>query len=259
MSDYNSQLPVRSKQDADERVQIKIVDEANPDTQQATVDTDKNVKVGVYGDRTDDQADIALALSEEGKSVVRGDYEADDSSEPSSVGLIVSSKQASPDQTHQLVRPTGLQGTTDNTIHAMHVALTDEAANPYSGSNPMPVTLEASEGTEVEEFDEAVDIAKDATDDHDYTVTALKTFSGSKIWASASGKMKIEVQLETAAASGIFNTKYVGFNSTANPNICISLEKIGLEQVAGAIVKIIRTNLDNQTQSLYSTIVGVEA
>ena len=49
MADYDSGLPIRSEADGtDERVQVKIVDKTNPDTQQATVDTDDNLKVGVY-------------------------------------------------------------------------------------------------------------------------------------------------------------------------------------------------------------------
>ena len=78
MADYDSGLPIRSEADGtDERVHVKIVDGATP-SQMATVDTDLNVKVGVYGDRADDGADVALLLSEEGRANGRGDYEFDE-------------------------------------------------------------------------------------------------------------------------------------------------------------------------------------
>lgn len=144
-----------------------------------------------------------------------------------------------------------------STSGKMDVALNDEAGNPFTAANPLPVSLEESSGDEKVEFDQADSIAKDASDNHDYTVTAAKTMLLSKIWCSASGKARFEVQFEDGPAAGTFTTKWVGFNSTSSPNLDIPAEKIG-KQVAGAIVRIIRTNLDNQAQDLYSTIVGVE-
>lgn len=259
MADYDSGLPIRSEADgADERVQVKIVDKTNPDTQQATVDTDSNVKVGVYGDRADNGADVALQLSEEGKANGRGDYEVDDNSEPNSTGLVAGIRSANNLATDQTEFLTSIEDS-GGTVRALDISLHDEAGEAYSGSNPLPVTFEASEGTEVCDYDTAAAVAKDATDNHDYTVSGGVSFTGSRIWASASGKMKIEVQLETAAASGVFNTFAVAFNSTSNPNIDLPLDKICGGQVTGAIVRIIRTNLDNQPQDLYSTIVGIEA
>jgi len=135
--------------------------------------------------------------------------------------------------------------------------LFDETGAAYTALNPLPVSLEESGGDEVVDYNTASAIAKNATSNHDYTVTALKTLLLEELWCSASGKMKVEVQFETAAASGVFNTRWVGFNSTSNPNIRIPSDRIG-KQVAGAIVRIIRTNLDNQAQDLYSTISGIE-
>lgn len=257
MADYDSSLPIRSEADGtDERVQVKIVDSSNPDTQQSTVDTDGNLHVQVMGDRCDDNAEVALLLSEQGRPNGRGDYEVDDNSCPDTSGLIAHNRSATHDDTQLAMRPTAVAGA-DNS-HNLDVALHDEAGQPYSSSNPLPVTLEASEGAEVCDYDTASSIAKDATSNHDYTVTAATTFTQLKIWASASGKMKVEVQMETAAASGVFNTIMVGFNSTANPNIDMSYGLNRCQQVAGAIIRIIRTNLDNQAQDLYSTINGVE-
>ncbi len=127
-----------------------------------------------------------------------------------------------------------------------------------SPTNPLPVFVSVdSPGVEVNDYNTAAAVAAGATSNHDYTVTALKTLYLDQINASGSGKMKIEVQIETAAASGVFNSKFVEFNSTADPNMQISL-KSSITVVAGARVRIIRTNKDNQAQDVYSTISGNE-
>ena len=85
---------------------------------------------------------------------------------------------------------------------------------------------------------------------HDYTVTALKTLTGEEIVVSASGKIKVQV---------LFNavTKFVAFNSTANPTIIIPLLRT-IKATAGQVVRITITNTDNQSQDVYSTLMGVE-
>lgn len=100
-------------------------------------------------------------------------------------------------------------------------------------------------------------MAAAATSNHDYSVTALKTLSLTSVNASASGKMKIEVQIETASGSGVFNTVLVAFNSTANPNIALTLTNPP-SVVAGAKVRIIRTNRDSAAMDLFTTISGNE-
>lgn len=127
-----------------------------------------------------------------------------------------------------------------------------------SALNPIPVVFSSDpSGTEINDYNTVVAVAANGTSNHDYTVTVAKTFILTQIIASGSGKMKIEVQIETAAGSGTFNTKYVLFNSTANPNINEEF-KSPIQVVAGARVRIIRTNKDNQAQDLYSTISGEE-
>lgn len=127
-----------------------------------------------------------------------------------------------------------------------------------SGLNPIPVTVTSVvAGTSIQNYNTSAALAAAASSNHDYTVTALKTLELARIWASASGKLKIEVQYETAAASGVFNTKFVGFNSTANPNIDITVVS-AFGQVAGARIRVIRTNLDKQAEDVYSTIEGTE-
>lgn len=131
------------------------------------------------------------------------------------------------------------------------------AGTAFSNANPLPVSFSTSPlGTEINNYNTAT-VAAGATSNHDYTVTAGMTFELYQIWAAASGKLKIEVQVETGVATGIFTTKFVGFNSTATPNIDLDLMK-PITVAAGVRVRVIRTNLDNQSQDVYSTISGSE-
>jgi hypothetical protein len=136
--------------------------------------------------------------------------------------------------------------------------LADGSGTYYSATNPIPVAISTNNiGSEINDYNTTAAVVAGASSNHDYTVTAAKTLLLSSIEASASGKMKIEVQIETAAASGVFNTKFVQFNSTANTNMSIKIPD-PISVVAGAKVRIIRTNRDNQSQDVYSTISGQE-
>ena len=67
----------------------------------------------------------------------------------------------------------------------------------------------------------------------------------------------MQVEYETAAASGIFNTFWVGFNSTADPNIPIPVTT-GKTQVTGARIRFVLTNEDKVAMDVYSTLSGTE-
>lgn len=127
-----------------------------------------------------------------------------------------------------------------------------------SATNPVPVTISSAPlGTSVNNYNTASAIAAGATSNHDYVITATKTFQGKKIWASASGLMKIEVQVSPDGL--VFSTLWVGFNSTATPNISIDLEEIVfLDSGVGSKIRVIRTNMDKKPMDVYSTISGTE-
>jgi hypothetical protein len=134
----------------------------------------------------------------------------------------------------------------------------DATGTAFSTSNPLPVIVSSSTpGDEINDYSTAAAVAGGATSNHDYTVTALKTLLLTQIEASASGKMKIEVQVESGVASGSFATKFVQFNSTATPNMSIKLSQ-QITVAAGVRVRIIRTNKDGSAMDLYSSICGVE-
>lgn len=128
-----------------------------------------------------------------------------------------------------------------------------------SGSNPVPVQLAPGvSGTEVNSYNTVSALAANASSNHDYSITAAKTFKGDKFWASASGMLKIEVQ--TSVDGTTFVSKFVGFSSTANPNIAIDLGEVSLSCVnaGGGKIRIIRTNRDKSAMDVYSTICGSE-
>ena len=138
------------------------------------------------------------------------------------------------------------------------IRLFDEDNLPYTADNPLPVTIEESEGDEIHDYDEAVDVVKSGgTSDHDYTVSVGKEFLLSRVLFGGSGRMKVELQIEDGVGAGTFTTKAVAFSSTAKLSDAIELEKT-IKVDAGIIVKVIKTNLDNSDQSLYTTIIGVE-
>lgn len=182
MSDYNSQLPVRSKQDLDERVLIKIQSGENPEASDATA--------------------------------------------------LVTDKQ-------------------------VHTKIFQSDGTDISEQNPLPVAPTESAGDEIEDFNESVDVPSTVSSNHDYTVSSGKSFKSLNVEASASGKARFELQVETSQASGVFETRGVKFNSTAKPNVsfCIKRPK---RVSSGAIIRVVKTNLDEQAQSIYSTINGVE-
>lgn len=100
-------------------------------------------------------------------------------------------------------------------------------------------------------FDTTPSIAPNTpTDVIDYTVTALKTFLLKEAFATASGKIKVEVECAGAIVA-------VGFNSTSNPNVVFNFPS-PVEVVAGDVIKVIVTNKDNSSSDLYAFINGTE-
>jgi hypothetical protein len=255
MSDYDSQLPVRSKQDVDERVLTKIQDGDNPDGANETMTvSEKKAHVRMHG-KDAGGVDRETLHSEEGHVQSNGDYDAVSNTRPSSQGLIASDRAAAPDETTMNKRPTAVAGDDDKV--AIDCAISDSSGNRIDENNPLAVFFSDNPGQEVQDFDRAENVAKNATADHDYTVTAATELRKLNVEASASGKAKFELQIETAPAAGTFDTVGVKFNSTANPNVRFELSS-PKPVAAGVIVKLIKTNLDNGAQDIYSTINGVE-
>ena len=156
----------------------------------------------------------------------------------------------------QTLRVTANQGTPNTAANAWPITITSGGA-VNSPTNPVFVTSSDVVGTPITSYQTVASLAKGASTNMDYTVSAAKTFYTNQIWATSSGKIKVQVEYETAAASGIFNTFWVAFNSTAETNILIPVPN-SKTQVTGARIRIVITNLDNAAMDVYSTLSGTE-
>jgi len=254
MADINSSLPIRSEVDGlDARVQVKVVDATNPNTQQMIVDTDSNAHVESHGN---DPAgvDRVLRLSELGALTPDGVYDVADNTKPGNIGVVASVRDAAPGDTTQTQRLTAV---TNGTKRLLDISLHDENGAVFSPSNPLPVTSVDSEGSEVNDYNTASAVAGGGTSNHDYTVTVAMTLKLSGVRTTASGRMKAEVRIETGVGTNTFNTVAVGFNSTSSPDIWIPFPE-NITVAAGVRVRVVRTNRDLLAQDLYSTIMGHE-
>jgi len=117
-----------------------------------------------------------------------------------------------------------------------------------TNTNPVPVSVvSTTPGTAIQDYHTAT-VAAGASTTFTYTVVATHTFNLERIWASASGKIKALVQNNGT-------TIFVGFNSTANPNIDITV--IAPPTIAaGNTVTVTVTNTDLLAFDVYATIEG---
>lgn len=255
MSDYKSGQPIRSEKDGlDERVHTKMVDYNDPDGVDKQVEvSEKLAHVRNFG-KHPKGTKVELKLSEEGNVNGRGDYDVTTNEDPASAGLIAHERNVAKTDAHQVKRVSAIDSTADTDVTALDVAIRDESGNPYTTENPMPVSVEESEGEEIHEYDaSATPVVKDATDVHTYTVPVGKTLLLEQVLCSASGRSKFEIAVGADAAEV---TKGVRFGSTSMQDSDWTLSRT-LKVPAGHNVKVTRTNRDNQPMDLYTTIVGV--
>lgn len=193
------------------------------------------------------------------KLPVRNDaiYDGSDNVDPSSFGHVAHSRGASIDKTSQDQRVTAIASSDSSNKIALDVAISDSSGDSFSPSNPLSVSVVPAAGDNILDYDSATSIASNASANHDYTISAMTELSELLVLASASGRMKLDIQIETGVAAGTFATVATFFNSTATPNIKAKLPKAII--AAGIILRLVKTNLDNKAQALYSTIQGNEA
>lgn len=124
-------------------------------------------------------------------------------------------------------------------------------STPASITNPVPVSItSASPGTPIQAYLTQASLAAGSTATLTYTVPATHTFSLERIWSSASGKIKTVVQNNGT-------TIFVGFNSTANPNIDMTITAPP-SIAAGVSVTVLITNEDKAAFDVYATVEGVQ-
>jgi hypothetical protein len=132
------------------------------------------------------------------------------------------------------------------------------AGTDVTALNPVPVTVVSTIlGTNINKYNTTVNVAIGASVNHNYAITALKTFTGKMFWISASGKIRADVQ--TSPDGTTFTTFWTGFNSTSDPNISIDLDLLDITDTGtGAVIRIIVTNRDLAVFDVFSTISGIE-
>jgi hypothetical protein len=123
------------------------------------------------------------------------------------------------------------------------------AGADVTSANPVPVSIvSTTAGTAVQNYQTYVNLAAGASTTFTYTVAAGHTFNLERVWSSGSGKIKSLVQNNGS-------TIFVGFNSTANPNIDMTVVVPPLI-AAGNTVTVTITNNDLLAFDVYVTIEG---
>lgn len=186
----------------------------------------------------------------------QGIYNALDNEDASNVALVSHERSATPGQDTQTQRNTSILSTDGRNVTALDCAISDSEGNAITEQNPLPVFISRNPGIEVIVPNESVDVAKDATANVDYTVTAAMTLKDITFDGSASGKARFSVLKETGVGAGTYTRIDTKFNSTAFPNVKFELPKLEVE--AGVKIRIAVTNLDSQAQSIYTLLQGIE-
>lgn len=150
----------------------------------------------------------------------------------------------------------GMEVDTDNDAH-VKAKLRDDAGNPFGiEANPVYTVIGDDPADEVFDYQTSAAVAKDATVNHDYTVTALKTMKGVQMVVSSSGEFKVELMRETGVAAGTYDTILTAFAQASSPLVDITIQRI-LQVAAGVNIRIAITNRDN-ARDVYSTLLGME-
>jgi len=129
----------------------------------------------------------------------------------------------------------------------------DTAANSETNPIFVKVVTTSTSASEIHNYDTTAAVAKDATDNHDYTV-ANTTFLLQSVLVAASGAMKVEIQTGPVAS---LVTQAVIFTSGSKPTEQIVFNPpIEVPATSTGTVRLIRRNDDNQAMDVYSTIIG---
>lgn len=146
----------------------------------------------------------------------------------------------------------------DASTDSVKAWLVDQAGNAFSEANPLAVTTVESAGTEVNDYDDANEVAGGSAVNHDYTVTAGKTLKFTQFHFASAGKAKFTVSIETGVASGTFTKKFTRFTGPSGNGSDSPIIKEPISVAAGVRVRIEKTNLESSATDLYTTICGHE-
>ena len=148
-------------------------------------------------------------------------------------------------------------GQVDIAAQSLTAVKISKDANANSETNPIWVKVtDTVSGAEQHDYDTAAAVASDASSNHDYTVTATKTFLLKSVIAAASGAMKIEIQVGPVASLA---TVAVAFTNAADLTEQIVFDPpVEVPDTSTGTIRVIRTNRENKAMDVYSTIIGSE-
>lgn len=173
-----------------------------------------------------------------------------------STRLVVDGSQVTqPISAASLPLPTG--AATETTLAALNAKFNSLGQKTMANSAPVvlasdqsaiPVTFTPTVTVELPQYNTAASLAANASSTQTYSPGATVSLDG--VDASASGQMKIEIQWGTTGAEA---TKAVFFTSKGDLSKSWRLPNpVSITNTMS--VKVIRTNMDNQAQDVYSTI-----
>jgi len=155
-----------------------------------------------------------------------------------------------------LVPTQGMEIDTDKDAH-VKAKLRDDTGAPFgTEDNPVYIVPGDDPADEIIDYQTTASLAKNATAEHDYIVSAGKTLKGILLLVSASGEFKVALFRETGVATGIFDTLFTAFAQASSPFINVNFDR-GVQVAAGTKLTVVITNRDN-VQDVYSTILGIE-
>lgn len=253
------------KDQADGRVHSKIMGNASSAVLAATaeyqviVDADGCFWAEMHGNNPAG-GDTKLRMAENGSITIDGVYHAANNSDPGNTGLVGMDRNDTPVDSHQIHRITAKQSA-DGAVRCIDISLHDEAGEVFSKDNPLPVSIEESEGGEIHDPNTADDVAKDAVSNHDYIVLAGKTLMLKKVIVDASGDGQWDLQIGDGATptEGFIRLMRTWSSASKRGDMDWSLAPFKITAVADPrTLRLIKKNIDNSIQDLESLFVGVE-
>lgn len=241
MSDVNSSLPIRTEAAGD--VAVKIVD-STVTSQQLKVNSNGSIDTNILGTVPVSATDLDIR----DLSAAQDNVAISDGTDTLAINGDGSINAA----------VTGTVAVTATDLDVRDLSHTQDSVKVGDGTDLLAVNadgsinvkiIDGSPGTAINDYNTVAAVAGGATSTHTYTATG--DFNLTQIEASGSGKMKIEVQVNGT-------TKFVKFNSTSTPNMTITLSQPAAI-TSGQTITVIRTNRENQSQDVYSTISGYNA
>jgi len=240
-----SALPIKSKNDADELVQVKIADGATP-AQMAKVSSGGSIQIALSDPSTPSQQAVVDANGSLQLKLA-------DATTPSQTAKVDANGSL---QLKLADATTPSQTAAVDAFGSVSTSLKDGSGVAISGSNPLPVTA-PSPGSSVNDNQVSASVAAGDSGTQDYTVTAGKTLSINQLVVASKGPVTVELRIETGVASNVFNEVYVGI--TPNGVTLIQPFPAPFQVAAGVRVRRVISNNDTGAQSLFSLLSGFEA